>query len=230
MPTPRKKATISNYDFMRALLYIIENGCKWRALPKEYGNWHTIYVRFNRWSKNGTIDKIFEELQKQNIIEIRTQIVCIDSTSIKVHPDAAGARKSNGEQSIGRSKGGSQQRFIWLPRLPNMSYHFVYLPGIAMMPLKDESSWNQYIRKTITVCLWTELTKMTKHALLLKSKGLFLLCLRNEIEKNLGIMIKNFTNAVMKLKDISSELNVLEKFLPVMTNLILSILLLFILL
>ena len=120
MPTPRKKATISNYDFMRALLYIIENGCKWRALPKEYGNWHTIYVRFNRWSKNGTIDRIFEELQKQNIIEIRTQIVCIDSTSIKVHPDAAGARKSNGEQSIGRSKGGSQQRFIWLPRLPNM--------------------------------------------------------------------------------------------------------------
>ena len=120
MPTPRKKATISNYDFMRALLYIIENGCKWRALPKEYGNWHTIYVRFNRWSKNGTIDKIFEELQKQNIIEIRTQIVCIDSTSIKVHPDAAGARKSNGEQSIGRSKGSSQQRFIWLPRLPNM--------------------------------------------------------------------------------------------------------------
>ena len=120
MPTPRKKATISNYDFMRALLYIIENGCKWRALPKEYGNWHTIYVRFNRWSKNGTIDKIFEELQKQNIIEIRTQIVCIDSTSVKVHPDAAGARKSNGEQSIGRSKGGSQQRFIWLPRLPNM--------------------------------------------------------------------------------------------------------------
>ena len=120
MPTPRKKATISNYDFMLALLYVIENGCKWRALPKEYGNWHTIYVRFNRWSKNGTIDKIFEELQNQNIIEIRTEIVCIDSTSIKVHPDAAGARKSNGAQSIGRSKGGSQQRFIWLPRLPNM--------------------------------------------------------------------------------------------------------------
>ena len=120
MPTQRKKSTISNYDFMRALLYIIENGCKWRALPKEYGNWHTIYVRFNRWSKNGTIDKIFEELQNKNIIEIRTEIICLDSTSIKVHPDAAGAEKSNGEQSIGRLKGGSQQRFIWLPRLPNM--------------------------------------------------------------------------------------------------------------
>ena len=32
--------------------------------------------------------------------------LCIDSTSIKVHPDAAGALKSSGEQSIGRSKGG----------------------------------------------------------------------------------------------------------------------------
>ena len=120
MPTPRRKPEISNYDFLCALLYIIENGCKWRALPNEYGNWHTIYVKFNRWCKNGTIDRIFEALQEENIIEIRTEIICIDSTSIKVHPDAAGARKSSGEQSIGRSKGGSQQRFIWLPRLRNM--------------------------------------------------------------------------------------------------------------
>ena len=31
--------------------YVAENGCKWRALPKEYGKWHTIYMRMNRWSK-----------------------------------------------------------------------------------------------------------------------------------------------------------------------------------
>ena len=36
-------------------------------------------------------------MQTENIIEIRTEIVCIDSTSIKVHPDASGARKENGE-------------------------------------------------------------------------------------------------------------------------------------
>ena len=120
MPTPRRKPEVSNYDFLCALLYIIENGCKWRALPSEYGNRHTIYVRFNRWCKSGVTDRIFEALQEENIIEIRTEIICIDSTSIKVHPDAAGARKSSGEQNIGRSKGGSQQRFIWLPRLRNM--------------------------------------------------------------------------------------------------------------
>ena len=47
-----------------------------------------------------------EKMQDLNIIDIRTDTLCIDSTSIKVHPDAAGARKSSGEQSIGRSKGG----------------------------------------------------------------------------------------------------------------------------
>ena len=69
MPIPRRKPEVSNYDFLCALLYIIENGCKWRALPNEYGNWHTIYVRFNRWCKSGVIDRIFETLQEENIIK-----------------------------------------------------------------------------------------------------------------------------------------------------------------
>ncbi len=48
MPRLCKKPKISNYDFVCALLYIIENGCKWRALQSKYGNWHTIYISFNR--------------------------------------------------------------------------------------------------------------------------------------------------------------------------------------
>ena len=68
MPIPRKPPEISNYQFLCALLYMIENGCKWRALPKKYGKWHTIYMRFNRWSKNGTIQRIFEEMRKLDII------------------------------------------------------------------------------------------------------------------------------------------------------------------
>ena len=57
MPIARKSAKVSNYEFMCAMLYIIENGCKWRALPKKYGKWHTVYMKFNRWPKNGTIAK-----------------------------------------------------------------------------------------------------------------------------------------------------------------------------
>ena len=52
------------------------------------------------------------------------------------------------------------------------------------------------------IYLWTELMKIMKHASLPCSKGLFLLFLQKEIAKILGNMIKNFINAVMKLKDI----------------------------
>ena len=120
LPLPRKKPGIEMIDFLNAILYVVENGCKWRALPKEFGNWHTIYTRFNRWCKDGTFDKVFTALQDQLIIDIRTEVVFLDSTSIKVHPDAAGALRKHGEQAIGRSKGGSQQKFIWLLRLPKV--------------------------------------------------------------------------------------------------------------
>ena len=106
MPKSRKRPVVSNYRFMCALLYMIENGCKWRALPEKYGKWHTIYMRFSRWSKKGIINQIFEKLQEMNIIDNRTEVYCLDSTSIKVHPDATGVRKESGQQSIGRSKGG----------------------------------------------------------------------------------------------------------------------------
>ena len=58
VPIARKSVKVSNYKFICTMLYIIENGYKWRALPKEYGKWHTVYVKFNRCSKNGTIVKV----------------------------------------------------------------------------------------------------------------------------------------------------------------------------
>ncbi|MBQ9371405.1 MAG: transposase, partial [Thermoguttaceae bacterium] len=45
---PRGNVRVDNLTFLNALLYAIENGCKWRALPKEFGKWSTIYKRFRR--------------------------------------------------------------------------------------------------------------------------------------------------------------------------------------
>ena len=91
LPKQRGNVAINNLLFLNALLYVIENGCKWRALPKEYGNWHTIYVRMNRWSKKGVLERIFVVLQAECIINIKVKVVCLDSTTLKVHPDACGA-------------------------------------------------------------------------------------------------------------------------------------------
>ena len=117
LPIPRKPPK-DTLNFLNAVLYTVENGSKWRALPKEFGEWHTVYVRFNRWSKDGTLLAVFKGLQQEGIIEIETQIRFLDSMTSCVHPDGTGALKSSGEQSIGRSKGGSPVRFIWCPHLP----------------------------------------------------------------------------------------------------------------
>lgn len=119
LPRQRGNVKINNIKLINALLYVVENGCKWRALPKHYGNWHTVYMRMNRWSKSGVLEKVFAGLQSEGIVEIKVQIICIDSTIVKVHPDACGAlKKMEHKQSEGREVD-LPQKFIWLPRLQN---------------------------------------------------------------------------------------------------------------
>src|ERR1039458_1248372 len=58
LPVQRGNVSLSNLQVVNAILYVAENGCKWRALPKRLGNWHTIYTRMNRWAKAGVSAKI----------------------------------------------------------------------------------------------------------------------------------------------------------------------------
>jgi transposase len=93
LPRQRGNVSLSNLSVLNAILYVAEHGCKWRGLPKRFGNWHTIYTRMNRWSKAGVLDRVFEELQRAQVVRIRIEAVSLDSTSIKVHPDGTGALK-----------------------------------------------------------------------------------------------------------------------------------------
>jgi transposase len=97
--------SLSNLQFLNAVLYVAEYACKWRGLPKRFGNWPTIYTRMNRWSKSGAVDRVFEKLQLEQIVRIRIEAFSLDSTSVKVHQDGTGALKK-GPQSIGKSRGG----------------------------------------------------------------------------------------------------------------------------
>ena len=63
LPVQRGNVKIANLNLINAVLYIAENGCKWRALPKAYGNWHTLYMRLHRWAKAGVVDRLFTALQ-----------------------------------------------------------------------------------------------------------------------------------------------------------------------
>src|SRR5499427_8363553 len=116
---PRQRGNVSheNLPVLNAILYVLEQGCKWRAVPKRFGNWHTIYTRMNRWSKAGVLDRLFEELQHQQLVRIRIEAVSLDSTIVKVHPDGTGALKKTDPRQSASPEADGPPRFIWLPRM-----------------------------------------------------------------------------------------------------------------
>jgi transposase len=49
LPRQRGNVSMSNHQVVNAILHVTENGCKWRALPRSYGKWHTAYVRMGNY-------------------------------------------------------------------------------------------------------------------------------------------------------------------------------------
>lgn len=82
-------------------------GAPWRDLPERYGPWQTCYDRFCRWQKDGTWQKVLQAQQGQaesgrlpgGAVEAVGWDGCAaDSTSIRVHPHGAGARKARAKK------------------------------------------------------------------------------------------------------------------------------------
>jgi len=120
LPVERGNVSIGQLDFLNAVLYAVENGCKWRRLPEGCGNWHTLYTRMSRWAKKGVLDRVFARLQQEGIITVRVEVLSLDSTTVKVHPDGTGALKKTGRNQSGKAEEDGQPRYIWLPRMIGM--------------------------------------------------------------------------------------------------------------
>jgi len=126
-PKQRGNVTVSNLDALNGILYILEHGCKWRALPSRFGRWHTIYMRMSRWSKTGVLDRVFQRLQQEQLAD--PQILGPDSTSVNVHPDGCGALTKHGPQAIGRSRGGLTTKIHMLASSARNAIDFCLSPG-----------------------------------------------------------------------------------------------------
>lgn len=116
-PIQRGNVGVDNLQVLNALLYVVENGGKWRRLPEHFGNWHTIYTRVNRWAKKGVLARVFAALQSRRLVEIKVEAVSLDSTSIKVHPDGTGALKKTARRPSAEVAADGTPRFIWLPQM-----------------------------------------------------------------------------------------------------------------
>ena len=75
------------------IFWILHTGARWRELPERYGNWKTVYDRFNRFRRDGTIARVLERLLLKlgEDGRIDEDLWCIDATSIRASRSAAGA-------------------------------------------------------------------------------------------------------------------------------------------
>jgi transposase len=76
---------------LEGILYVLRTGPPWRDLPKAYGRWHTIYMRWQRWIEGGVWGNLLRLLQRLKGVELK--IVFLDSTVVRAHLHAAGAAK-----------------------------------------------------------------------------------------------------------------------------------------
>ena len=96
-----------NRLFVEAVLWMGRTGAPWRDLPAELGNWHTTYTRFSRWSKAGVWDRVFEAISQDRDEEE----VMIDSTAVRAHQHAAGAKKNTARRLWAALRAVSEPRF-----------------------------------------------------------------------------------------------------------------------
>ncbi len=75
--------------FIDAVLRIARTGAPWADLPARFGARDTAFQRFNRWAEKGTWARIMEALGGDADLEA----LLIDSTAVRAHRNATGARK-----------------------------------------------------------------------------------------------------------------------------------------
>ena len=80
------------YEMFCAVLYLIKEGCSWRALPHDFPKWEDVYYHFRLWSKPGEdgeslLDKVLRKLvgaeREKNNRDAQTTMLIVDSRSVK---------------------------------------------------------------------------------------------------------------------------------------------------
>ncbi len=96
-PPPRGRGCLRADDrtVVAGILWRLATGVPWRDLPERFGPWKTVYSRFRRWQRAGVWDQVLATLQADADAAgaLDWTLHFLDGTTVRAHPDAAGAKK-----------------------------------------------------------------------------------------------------------------------------------------
>ncbi|MEU9930468.1 IS5 family transposase [Streptomyces anulatus] len=103
----RGRKRLDDRRVLNGIVWKFRTGTAWRDVPERYGPWATLHTRFRRWAADGTFDRMLRAAQaKADAAGDIEWLVSVDSTVVRAHQHAAGARKGGRDPALGRSRGG----------------------------------------------------------------------------------------------------------------------------
>jgi len=111
-------------NFMEAIYWMSRTGVQWREMHEKYGNWNSVYKRFNAWSKKNVWDGLLNFCIQDPDLEY----VMIDSTIVRAHACSAGYGEQVNE-GLGRSKGGFSSKIHAKVDALGNPLQFIITPG-----------------------------------------------------------------------------------------------------
>ena len=108
------KPRVDDRRVISGILHVLKTGCRWRDVPPEYGPPTTIYNRYNRWSRRGLWQRLFEQVASSGRVP---QELLIDTSHVKAHRSAAGGKGGSGSKPSGARAAGAPRRSIAWPMI-----------------------------------------------------------------------------------------------------------------
>jgi transposase len=97
-----------------AIFWITRTGAPWRDLPDALGNWNSVHRQFRRWTASGLWDVMLDAL---SVGGGDAALQMIDSTIVRAHHCAAGARGGLKTRLLAARAAASRPRSTFEPTL-----------------------------------------------------------------------------------------------------------------